>query len=137
MANKPVVCPWCGKTPEGVTSGIKSIIWCGNTDCPVRPKISDYVPMKKLIKRWESWLDFTWMNEKQLKSLRAKINGKLSKRIIAPEQQAKMQAARKKNKPNQPPSGYARVLGHNAQISGLSAAWMGKEGQNDHLSNEI
>jgi hypothetical protein len=32
----------------------------------------------------------------ELKHLRAYINGKLSKRVITPEQQAKMQAARQK-----------------------------------------
>lgn len=35
----------------------------------------------------------------ELKTLRAKINGKISKRTILPEAQAKMQAGRKKNLP--------------------------------------
>lgn len=38
----------------------------------------------------------TGMTEDDLRTLRAIINGMLSKRKITPEQQAKMQAARKK-----------------------------------------
>lgn len=41
-----------------------------------------------------------WCDASELKQIRAIINGKLSKRKISPEQQAKMQAARNKNKPN-------------------------------------
>ena len=40
-----------------------------------------------------------WLNDctqDELRTLRAIINGKLSKRVITPEQQAKMQAARQK-----------------------------------------
>lgn len=36
------------------------------------------------------------LNDDELRTLRAIINGKLSKRKITPEQQAKMQAARQK-----------------------------------------
>lgn len=36
------------------------------------------------------------LTEAELKTLRAKINGKLGRRTISPEAQAKMQAARKK-----------------------------------------
>ena len=37
-----------------------------------------------------------WCDQDELRTLRAIINGKLSKRKITPEQQAKMQAARQK-----------------------------------------
>ena len=36
------------------------------------------------------------LKEDELRTLRAIINGKLSKRVITPEQQAKMQTARQK-----------------------------------------
>ena len=39
---------------------------------------------------------FNLCSPEELKHFRAIINGKLSKRVITPEQQAKMQAARKK-----------------------------------------
>lgn len=37
-----------------------------------------------------------WCNAAELKQIRAIINGKIGKRKITPEQQAKMQAARQK-----------------------------------------
>ena len=38
------------------------------------------------------------LTKAELKTLRAKINGKISKRSISPEEQHKMQAARSKKK---------------------------------------
>lgn len=40
------------------------------------------------------------LSKEDLRTLRAIINGKLGKRNITPEQQAKMQASRKKSKTN-------------------------------------
>ena len=46
------------------------------------------------IERAREWLDT--LTQDELRTLRSIINGKLSKRKITPEQQAKMQASRKR-----------------------------------------
>lgn len=62
-------------------------LWC--PDCwPYWGK--SYMDTEKLRKLLEG------LDDEELKTLRAMINGRLSKRKITPEQQAKMQAARKK-----------------------------------------
>ena len=54
----------------------------------------EYIDVSKLLNN---------MTPEMMVKVRAAINGKLSKRVITPEQQAKMQAARKPRKPTPNP----------------------------------
>ena len=59
--------------------------WLNDPDTPLKIELAQLV----------EYYSNTY-GEESLRTLRAIINGKLSKRVITPEQQAKMQAARQK-----------------------------------------
>jgi len=78
MELKP--CPWCGNTPIFVEDNFGCEIWCINTLCRAKPKISTFrgYTKEQVSVVWNSYFE---KQKKEAKNLR-KFNDYVSKNIL-------------------------------------------------------